>query len=124
MTLHIDIRKTFSSFSLEVNLDAGNEVLFKDRADPRITRVGRIIRRTSIDELPQLINVVRGEMSLVGPRPALPSEVAEYEKVDAKNVKDFLYLVCNILFSTPRVTIYTLVTGSPVDYDKISTFYL
>ncbi|WP_103062132.1 sugar transferase [Actinomyces qiguomingii] len=59
--------------------DAGNEVLFKDRADPRITRAGRIIRRTSIDELPQLVNVVRGEMSLVGPRPALPSEVAEYD---------------------------------------------
>ncbi|MBE6481629.1 MAG: exopolysaccharide biosynthesis polyprenyl glycosylphosphotransferase [Actinomyces ruminicola] len=59
--------------------DAGNEVLFKNRTDPRITRVGRIIRRTSIDELPQLINVVRGEMSLVGPRPALPSEVAEYD---------------------------------------------
>ncbi|MDO4901096.1 sugar transferase [Actinomyces sp.] len=59
--------------------DAGNKVLFKDRADPRITRVGRIIRRTSIDELPQLINVVRGDMSLVGPRPALPSEVAEYD---------------------------------------------
>ncbi|WP_240038243.1 MULTISPECIES: sugar transferase [Actinomyces] len=59
--------------------DAGNEVLFKNRTDPRITRVGRFIRRTSIDELPQLINVVRGEMSLVGPRPALPSEVAEYD---------------------------------------------
>ncbi|CED92510.1 sugar transferase [Actinomyces succiniciruminis] len=59
--------------------DVGNEVLFKNRTDPRITRVGRFIRRTSIDELPQLINVVRGEMSLVGPRPALPSEVAEYD---------------------------------------------
>ena len=59
--------------------DAGNEVMFKDRQDPRITRVGRWIRRLSIDELPQLINVVRGDMSLVGPRPALPQEVAEYD---------------------------------------------
>ncbi len=59
--------------------DAGNEILFKSSHDPRITRVGRLIRRTSIDELPQLINVVRGDMSLVGPRPALPEEVAQYD---------------------------------------------
>ena len=53
--------------------------VFKMRADPRITRLGRLLRKYSVDELPQLINVVRGDMSLVGPRPALPSEVSQYE---------------------------------------------
>lgn len=64
-------------------LAASNEgagPLFKMARDPRITRVGSFIRRFSIDELPQFLNVLRGEMSLVGPRPALPTEVAAYDK--------------------------------------------
>jgi exopolysaccharide biosynthesis polyprenyl glycosylphosphotransferase len=54
--------------------------LFKIKDDPRITAVGKFLRRTSLDEFPQIINVIRGEMSLVGPRPPLPYEVAQYEE--------------------------------------------
>lgn len=53
--------------------------MFKIKEDPRVTKVGKFIRKTSIDELPQLINVLKGEMSLVGPRPSLPKEVIKFE---------------------------------------------
>ena len=67
---------------LKEKLSAQNEMsgpMFKMKDDPRVTKVGKFIRKTSIDELPQLWNVLKGEMSLVGPRPSLPKEVAQFE---------------------------------------------
>ena len=68
---------------LKASLQAQNEKegpAFKIKDDPRITRVGHFIRRTSIDELPQFWNVLKGDMTIVGPRPALPEEVAQYNR--------------------------------------------
>ncbi|WP_423230061.1 sugar transferase [Clostridium baratii] len=67
---------------LKEKLKEQNEMsgpMFKMKEDPRVTNVGKFIRKTSIDELPQLINILRGDMSLVGPRPSLPKEVEQFE---------------------------------------------
>jgi len=74
--------------------------MFKMTDDPRITRVGKIIRKTSIDELPQLFNVIKGDMSLVGPRPNLPSEVEQFS--DYHKLK---------LLAKPGLTCYWQVMG-------------
>ena len=74
--------------------ESADGVIFKLKADPRITRVGRLIRRLSIDELPQLLNVLSGDMSIVGPRPALPSEVDQYDVQARKRLQTKPGLTC------------------------------
>ncbi len=76
-TMYRDAEERRAALEAQNEHDGG--VLFKMKHDPRVTPLGRWLRRLSIDELPQLINVLRGEMSLVGPRPPLPSEVAKYQ---------------------------------------------
>jgi lipopolysaccharide/colanic/teichoic acid biosynthesis glycosyltransferase len=84
--------------NIKKELAASNEssagVIFKMKQDPRITKVGKIIRKFSIDELPQLINVLKGDMSLVGPRPPLPSEVAEYTLEERKRLHIIPGITC------------------------------
>ncbi|WP_424211701.1 sugar transferase [Streptomyces sp. BI20] len=73
----------------KAELAASNEndgLMFKMRRDPRVTRIGRVLRRTSMDELPQLLNVLTGHMSLVGPRPPLPEEVERYDEVERRRL--------------------------------------
>ncbi|WP_226582481.1 sugar transferase [Halobacillus litoralis] len=84
-----------------------NGPVFKIKEDPRITKVGKFIRRTSIDELPQLFNVFKGDMSLVGPRPPLPNEVEQYNNYEKQR-----------LTVTPGLTCYWQVSGrSSIGFD-------
>ena len=85
-TMYVDAEKRLKDL---MKYNEADGPLFKMKNDPRITRVGRFLRKFSIDELPQIINVLKGELSLVGPRPPIPSEVEKYDEWEMKrmNVK-------------------------------------
>ncbi|NED95068.1 sugar transferase [Phytoactinopolyspora alkaliphila] len=82
-SMFVDADQRRESLLASVNVEGP---MFKMYDDPRVTRVGRILRKYSLDELPQLVNVVRGEMSLVGPRPPLVEEVATYDQVEMRRL--------------------------------------
>lgn len=92
-------------------------LMFKMKNDPRCTRIGRIIRRTNLDELPQFLNVIKGEMSLVGPRPALPREVSKYEEQHQRR-----------LGTTPGITgLWQVNRGHHYNFDEVlnwDTYYI
>jgi lipopolysaccharide/colanic/teichoic acid biosynthesis glycosyltransferase len=97
---------------LKAKLEAQNEasgLMFKMHDDPRVTRVGRVIRRLSLDELPQLFNVVNGSMSIVGPRPPLPIEVALYESRHLERLKGI-----------PGITgLWQIRRGDTIDFEEM-----
>ncbi len=77
--LHREYQRKFIAGHAEANVGDAKKPAYKLRNDPRITRVGRVLRRLSLDEIPQLYNVLRGDMSIVGPRPPIPYEVESYD---------------------------------------------
>ncbi len=91
-SMYVDAEARLAELAAKNEMAGG--VLFKMREDPRVTRIGRFIRRFSIDELPQLWNVLRGDMSLVGPRPALPREVAQYDLEDRARLEAIPGITC------------------------------
>jgi len=101
-----------------VSDDMTGGVIFKMKNDPRITRTGRIIRKLSIDELPQLWNVLIGDLSLVGPRPPIPSEVAEYTEWDRKRLDVTPGLTCTWQVSGRSDIDFTQQVNLDIDYIK------
>lgn len=104
------VKKLIAGEAESKHVNGNGERIFKLTNDSRVTRVGKLLRRTSLDELPQLVNVLRGDMSLVGPRPALPYEVAAYQTWHRRRV----------LQVKPGITGLWQVTGrSSVKFDEM-----
>jgi lipopolysaccharide/colanic/teichoic acid biosynthesis glycosyltransferase len=93
-------------------------VTFKMRNDPRVTRIGRFLRKTSLDEVPQFINVLRGEMSLVGPRPALPREVAMYSEADRRRLLAVPGLTCLWQVGEREGRLFEIGDRNAIDFDE------
>ncbi|MCX6855268.1 MAG: sugar transferase [Verrucomicrobia bacterium] len=93
-------------------------ITFKMKDDPRVTRVGRFIRKTSLDELPQFINVLRGDMSIVGPRPPLPREVALYSSSDRRRLYARPGITCLWQVGERRGGVWEIGDRNAIDFDE------
>jgi len=91
-SMYVDAEERKAELMANNEMEGG--VIFKMKDDPRVTKVGRIIRKTSIDELPQLWNVLMGDMSLVGPRPPVPAEVDQYSLSDRRRLEVIPGITC------------------------------
>jgi lipopolysaccharide/colanic/teichoic acid biosynthesis glycosyltransferase len=113
--------------SMKADLQSDNMtggVIFKMKHDPRITRTGRIIRKLSIDELPQLWHVFTGDLSLVGPRPPIPVEVAEYTPWDMKRLEVTPGLTCTWQVSGRSDIDFATQVNLDIDYIKQKSFFM
>jgi len=99
-------------------------VIFKMKDDPRITKIGKFIRKTSIDELPQLFNVLRGDMSLVGPRPPIIEEVKEYNMDDKKRLNAKPGITCIWQVSGRSTIPFKEQVKMDKEYIKKQSFYM
>ncbi len=93
-------------------------VTFKMKDDPRVTRIGRFIRKTSMDELPQFINVLRGDMSIVGPRPPLPREVALYSAADRRRLHARPGITCLWQVGERQGGVWEIGDRNAIDFDE------
>jgi lipopolysaccharide/colanic/teichoic acid biosynthesis glycosyltransferase len=82
------VKKLIEGHHDQINEGDADDPVYKLQSDARVTAVGRIIRRTSMDELPQLVNVLKGEMSLVGPRPPIPYEIEDYQSWHMRRLQE------------------------------------
>lgn len=110
--------------SLQGYNESSDGVIFKMRDDPRITRIGRFIRKASIDELPQLWNVMCGDMSLVGPRPALPSEVEQYSLEERQRIMIKPGITCFWQVSGRSTLSFSEQVQLDVEYIQSQSFWL
>ncbi|MDM8568936.1 exopolysaccharide biosynthesis polyprenyl glycosylphosphotransferase [Thiotrichales bacterium HSG1] len=111
-------------YKAKLSNEMSGGVLFKMKKDPRITYMGRFIRKSSIDEIPQFWNVLKGEMSLVGPRPALPCEVVQYDDYQCQRLKIKPGITCTWQVSGRSEISFQQQVEMDLEYISNQSFYL
>lgn len=114
----VDSKSPFAKLLKELEADG---IVYKDQKDPRITRLGKLLRKTSIDELPQLINVLKGEMSLIGPRPLVPILLKDFpEIIEARSlVKPGITGLWQVMARAQNQSVFSMIKW---DFDYIQNF--